>query len=107
MPTSSRSAVRFRRCRSRGSSSNSGPQHRPLRTPEAHSQGLLDKLDESWGDAAIALLLIELSAPLLIAAALAASPAATTALQAKLLEMNLDADGLDARIEKVLADTTD
>jgi len=70
-------------------------------------QGLLDKLDESWGDAAIALLLIELSAPLLIAAALAASPAATTALQGKLLEMNLDADGLNARIEKVLEDTTD
>jgi len=75
--------------------------------PCACLQVLLDKLDESWGDAAIALLLIEISAPLLIAAALALSPAATTALQGKLLEMNLDADGLNARIEKVLADTTD
>ena len=36
-----------------------------------------------------------------------ASPAATTALQAKLTEMDLDADGLNARIERVLADTTD
>ena len=96
-----------RRCRSGGSSSNPRPQHRLLPTPHAHLQGLLDKIDDSWGDAAIALLLIELSAPLLIAAALALSPTATTALQAKLLEWDLDADGLNSRIEKVLADTTD
>ena len=91
----------------RPSSSNPRPQHRLLPTPHAPLQGLLDKIDDSWGDAAIALLLIELSAPLLIAAALALSPTATTALQAKLLEWNLDADGLNSRIEKVLADTTD
>ena len=70
-------------------------------------QGLLDQLDDSWGDAAVALLLIELAAPLLLAAALAASPAATAAVEAKLLEWGLDADGLNGRIEKVLDDTTD
>lgn len=66
-------------------------------------QGLLDKVDDSWGDAAIALLLIELSAPVLLAAALALTPTATEKLQAKLVEWDLDADGLNARIEKVCA----
>ena len=92
-------------------------------------QGLLDKIDDSWGararpsgppapthriraapcagDAAIALLLVELSAPVLLAAALALATPATEALQAKLVEWDLDADGLNARIEKVLEATTD
>ena len=81
----------------------------PNRCPDALAsvlpplQGLLDKVDDSWGDAAIALLLIELSAPVLLAAALALTPTATEKLQAKLVEWDLDADGLNARIEKVCA----
>ena len=46
-------------------------------------QGMLEQLDPSWGNAAIALLAVEASAPLLLAAALAASPPATRALQNK------------------------
>ena len=52
----------------------------------------LEQLDPAWGNAAIALLAVELSAPLLIAATLAATPAATANLQAQLTEWNLDAD---------------
>ena len=67
----------------------------------------LEQLDPAWGNAAIALLAVELSAPLLIAATLAATPAATANLQAQLTEWNLDAEGLNARIEEVLEKTTD
>ena len=68
---------------------------------------LQEKVDPAWGNAAIALLAVELSAPLLIAATLAATPAATANLQAQLTEWNLDAEGLNARIEEVLEKTTD
>lgn len=68
--------------------------------------GLLDKVDPSWGNAAIALVLVEVLAPFLLPVAVAASPPVATALQAKLESWGLDADGLNARIEKVLEDTS-
>ena len=67
---------------------------------------LLGKVDPSWGNAAIALALVELSAPLLIPLAAALTPGATEALSSKLEEWGLDADGLNARIEKVLEETS-
>ena len=53
-----------------------------------------------------ALLLVEVSAPVLLPAAALLTPGATTALAAKLEEWGLDADGLNAKIEKVLEDTS-
>jgi hypothetical protein len=66
----------------------------------------LAKIDPSWGNAAIALLLVELSAPLLLPIAAALTPGATKACSTKLEEWGLDADGLNARIEKVLEETS-
>ena len=66
----------------------------------------LSSIQPGWGNAAIALLLVELSAPLLLPLAAVLTPKATEALQAKLVEWDLDADGLNKRIEKVLADTS-
>ena len=66
----------------------------------------LQKVDPAWGNAAIALVLVEVCAPVLIPLAAALTPKATEALSAKLVEWNLDADGLNARIEKVLQDTS-
>ena len=43
----------------------------------------------------------------IMAIGLAATPAATANLQAQLTEWNLDAEGLNARIEEVLEKTTD
>lgn len=60
---------------------------------------LLTKVDPAWGNAAIALVLIEVSAPLLIPAAALLTPKATEALSAKLKESGLDAEGLNAKIE--------
>ena len=66
----------------------------------------LAQVGPGWGNAAIAFLLVELCAPILIPAALLVTPKATEALSAKLDEWGLDADGLNAKIEKVLADTS-
>lgn len=66
----------------------------------------LAQIGPGWGNAAIAFLLVELCAPILIPAALFVTPKATEALSAKLDEWGLDADGLNAKIEKVLADTS-
>ena len=66
----------------------------------------LAQIGPGWGNAAIAFLLVELCAPILIPAALLVTPKATEALSAKLDEWGLDADGLNAKIEKVLADTS-
>ncbi|KAL1499668.1 hypothetical protein AB1Y20_011865 [Prymnesium parvum] len=64
------------------------------------------RLDPAWGDAALALLGVELAAPLLLPAAAAATPAMAAALQRQLEAWGLDAEGLNARIEKVLKDTS-
>ena len=66
----------------------------------------LSQVGPGWGNAAIALLIVEVSAPLLIPLAALATPAATDALTAKLTEWGLDADGLNAKIEKVLQETS-
>lgn len=66
----------------------------------------LGSIDSSWGNAAIALLLVELAAPLLIPVAATLTPAATGKLRAQLGEWNLDEDGLNARIEAVLDRTS-
>ena len=62
----------------------------------------LANLDSRWGNAAIALILLEFTAPVLLPLSLALTPAATSALQAKLDGWGFDADGLNARIEKLL-----
>lgn len=67
---------------------------------------VLAQVGPGWGNAAIAFLLVELCAPVLIPAALLVTPKATEALSNKLDEWGLDADGLNAKIEKVLADTS-
>jgi hypothetical protein len=64
----------------------------------------LAQVGPGWGNAAIALLIVELSAPLLIPLAALATPAATDGLTAKLSEWGLDAEGLNAKIEKALQD---
>jgi len=69
--------------------------------------GLLENVDPGLGNAAIALIVVEAAAPLLLPIALALSPGMSASLQAKLEGWGLDADGLNARIEKVLIDTTD
>ena len=63
---------------------------------------LLGKVDPAWGNAAVALVLIEVSAPVLVPLAALLTPKATEALSAKLVEWDLDADGLNAKIEKAL-----
>lgn len=68
---------------------------------------LLEKVDPSWGNAAIALVVVEVMAPLLLPVALALTPGMTASLQSQLEAWGLDAEGLNARIEKVLKDTTD
>ena len=68
---------------------------------------LVEKVDPAWGNAAIALVLVEVSAPFLLPVAAAITPGMSASLQAKLEGWGLDADGLNARIEKVLKDTTD
>lgn len=65
----------------------------------------LGKIDPSLGNGAIALLVVEVLAPLLIGISLAAAPSATQSLQQWLEARDLDADGINARIEKVLDDT--
>ena len=63
---------------------------------------LLAKVDPSWGNAAIALVLVEVSAPLLIPAAALLTPKATESFEAKLKEWGFDAEGLNAKLEKNL-----
>lgn len=75
--------------------------------PVPFLRGALEKLDPTLGNAAIALLAVELSAPALIAAALLFAPAATRALEARLSTWNLDADGLNERIERILGETAE
>ena len=66
------------------------------------------KVDPSWGNIAVALAIVEVTAPvLLLPLSLIATPAATQALQTQLTELGLDADGLNKRIEEVLERTTD
>ena len=66
------------------------------------------KVDPSWGNIAVALAVVEVTAPvLLLPLSLIATPAATQALQTQLTELGLDADGLNKRIEEVLERTTD
>lgn len=68
----------------------------------------IEKIGPKWGNAAIALAVVEVSAPvLLIPLSLVATPSATTALQARLTAAGLDAEGLNQRIEEVLERTTD
>lgn len=67
----------------------------------------LGKIDPNLGNYALALVPVELAAPLLIPAAALLTPRATTALEGWLQEQGWDAEGLNARIEKVLRDTTD
>ena len=68
--------------------------------------GALDSIDPSLGNAAISLLGVELSAPILVPLAIAFTPKATDALNRKLAEWDLDAEGLNARIEDVLEKTS-
>lgn len=66
----------------------------------------LTNVDPSWGNAAIALVLVEVSAPVLLPVSAALTPRLSDKLQAQLTEWGLDADGLNARIEKVLEQTS-
>ncbi len=66
----------------------------------------LGAIDPGWGNLAIALVGVEVSAPVLIPLSAFLTPPATKALQGKLDEWGLDADGLNKRIEKVLRDTS-
>ena len=63
-------------------------------------------VDPGWGNAAIALVLVEVSAPLLLPLTALATPKATEALQNKLVEWGLDADGLNEKIEATLERTS-
>mmetsp|Transcript_15955 Transcript_15955/g.37027 ORF Transcript_15955/g.37027 Transcript_15955/m.37027 type:complete len:212 (-) Transcript_15955:280-915(-) len=63
---------------------------------------LLSKVDESWGNAAIALLIVEILSPLLIAASLAATPRVVEALEAKLDEWDLSEKGVSRRVSNFL-----
>lgn len=67
---------------------------------------LLDKVDPSWGNAAIALVIVEVSAPILIPIAVAVTPGIATSLNTQLEAWGLDAEGLNERIKKVLKDTS-
>lgn len=67
----------------------------------------LGKIDPTLGNAALALVPVELAAPVLIPAAAFLTPKATDALEGWLEEKGWNAEGLNARIEKVLKDTTD
>ena len=67
----------------------------------------LQQVGPGWGNAAIALLVVEVSAPLLLPITALLTPKATEAFTAKLEEWGLDADGLNSRIQKVLDETTD
>ena len=73
--------------------------------PVPFLRSALENLDPTLGNAAIALLAVELCAPALIASALLAAPAATRALEERLSTWNLDADGLNTRIERLLGET--
>jgi len=69
---------------------------------------VLANIDPSWGNAAIALAVVEVTAPvILLPLSVVATPTATQALQSKLTELGLDAEGLNQRIEEVLERTTD
>lgn len=65
----------------------------------------LQQIDAGWGNAAIALLLVEVAAPVLLPIVALATPAATEALQAKLEAAGFDAEGINARMGKLLGET--
>ena len=65
----------------------------------------LAQVDSGWGNAAIALLVVELLAPALIPLALLVTPAATEALSQWLTDKGFDAEGLNARIAKALGES--
>ena len=64
--------------------------------------GALAQVGPGWGNAAIALLLVEVAAPVLLPLAAIATPKATEALSNKLTESGFDADGINRRLEAVL-----
>ena len=66
----------------------------------------LQQVGPGWGNAAIALLITEVSAPVLIPVAALFTPKATESLTAWLEEKGLDAEGLNKRIEQVLEKTS-
>lgn len=55
-------------------------------------------IEPSWGNAAIALLLAEISAPVLIPIGAILTPRATEALEGKLVDWGLDADGINKKL---------
>lgn len=65
----------------------------------------LAQVGPGWGNAAIALLLTEIAAPLLLPLSALATPKATAALSAKLTEAGFDADGLNRRLEAALGES--
>ena len=67
---------------------------------------LESNVDPAWGNAAIALVAVEVSAPLLIPLALVLTPAQTEKLQGWLTSKGLDAEGINLKIEEVLEKTS-
>ncbi|KAL3915242.1 MAG: hypothetical protein SGPRY_007310, partial [Prymnesium sp.] len=63
-------------------------------------EDLISKVDPAWGNAAIALVVVEVLAPLLLPVAIGISPGIAQSLQNQLEVWGIDADGLNARIEK-------
>lgn len=59
----------------------------------------ISKIGPTFGNSAVALLLAELSAPLLIPIGAIFTPKATESLEGKLAEWGLDADGLNKKLE--------
>jgi hypothetical protein len=59
----------------------------------------VNALDPSLGNAAIALLCAELATPILVPLTALCTPTALAALEGKLSDWNLDAEGLNKRIE--------
>ena len=66
--------------------------------------GALQQVDAGWGNAAISLLLVELSAPVLLPLVALATPTATEALQEKLTASGFDAEGINAKMSAMLGE---
>jgi len=65
-------------------------------------KGLLEAVPSKYGNLGITLVLLEVCAPILAASTLALAPKAADALQSKLPEWGLDADGLNRRMDAIV-----
>uniref|UniRef100_A0A7S2IHD4 Uncharacterized protein n=1 Tax=Haptolina brevifila TaxID=156173 RepID=A0A7S2IHD4_9EUKA len=66
----------------------------------------IEGIGPGYGNGAVGFVIVEALGPLLLPVALALTPRSTIALQEKLNSWDLDGDGLNIRIEKVLRETS-